>query len=329
MPLWLVHSDGASMRGHETEAKSPQVRRAGAPARRKASRRSGSLPGETIVHMEPERLPCASAPTLEDPRLLLEQLVYVLRGRLSSAAVARSPVLLDALERRGVLATEDKNAQALSVIADAVCRVPGRAGTALRLMTGTDHTTSAPRTTREFITNEMGSVLDTRNSPQGLGSRRVQQLEIALLGPLVAFELGLIEALPTHPASFAHLLEEAPQALPSPRQLPVFVQYCNPELFRIAGLEPLLHDNAQMFKFLKSATRLALLLTDDSVLFPASYLFEVDAFPTFLSDAGAVRELGLLGFVSPTPDLADYQAMKEPSIDRTAVTPITLEPSPG
>jgi hypothetical protein len=241
----------------------------------------------------------------------LTQLVACLRAGVSIEALNSSPTLLNALSEAGVISNASDRVEASRRILEIVQRTPGKVGTALRLMTKVDVRTHRILTTRQSILLEMGQVLDTRTNSKGLSARRVEQLERLMLAPFVASALGLLDEVK---------FDRALMALPVsgeiiPRQLPVFVQYCNPELFRVLGYENVLLDKARIVSLLDSATRLALLITDNVVLFPVTYIFEVNGFAEFLSTAGPAREMGLLGFVSPSPDLEEARAAKEPEYE--------------
>jgi hypothetical protein len=224
-----------------------------------------------------------------------------------------SPHLLEVLLAERLIDDREPAVSCIRRIRTVVLEAEGDEGDALRLMTGLEPETSNPRTQRTEIKEEMATVLANRGV--ALSARRVEQLEVKLLAPLVAVGLGLSELLPEcvkgHLPLHAASGDESGRAHDSSiRDLPVFAQYCNPELFRLSGLGALLEDADAMSSLLRSATRLALLITDDLVLFPASYLFEVPGFSTFLTEAGPARELGCLGFVSPTPDLEAFADLK-------------------
>ena len=195
---------------------------------------------------------------------------------------------------------------AARAIIDIGQRAGGKRGRALRMMMRLDPDTSAPGVTRTEITNRIGQVLDNRQSLSGYSDRRVQQLERSQLTPYVAAQLGLVEQIQLE------LFHDSVDSITKPRQLPVFVQYCNPELFRVLGRENVLADRGHMLTLLRMATRMALLLSDNLILFPFSYFYEVSVFPEFVNELGPVKELGLLGYVSPAADLDESRLAKAP-----------------
>lgn len=242
---------------------------------------------------------------------VMTELVICLRAGVSIDALKGSPALLHALTEASVITNASDRIEAARRILEIVQLTPGRVGTALRLMTKVDPRSKRLLTTRQSILLEMGQVLDTRTNSKGLSARRVEQLERSTLAPLVASRLGLLNEVKFDQALMT--LPDSGEVLH--RQLPVFVQYCNPELFRALGYERVLLDKALIVSLLDSATRLALLITDNIVLFPVTYIFEVNGFAEFLSTASPAREMGLLGFISPSPDLEEARAAKEPEYE--------------
>jgi hypothetical protein len=268
----------------------------------------------------PRRHTWSVAPRQQKPVLetWLSELVEVLRDRLKPSTVKRSIHLLDELTTSGLVGEDDPAGSTISRITEVVQGAEGYVGTALRLMTGLDLATSDPLMTRTDILEEMARVLGEGRRGVMYSPRWAETQERLLLAPVVAVGLGLLEHLPEDVRDVLPqgVIVSAESSWRAPdrdaRELPVFVQYCNPEMFRLSHLDQLLADRAAMFRLLRSATRIALLVTDSLVLFPASYIFEVPGFQDFLAEAGPARDLGLLGYVSPTPDLREFAEMKAP-----------------
>jgi hypothetical protein len=254
-----------------------------------------------------------------------DELLDVLRSRLDPSVLAKCSSL-----RRALAPDNDAlqgEAVALRKIIDAINSVLDPEGRALKLMAGLDERTRSPRIKRETIKLLIGEVLDSRKKDDdlldrrkksdelGLGTRRVEQLE-TLLTRILAVKLSLVSDVRTQAIAEA-TAPDGPTLLPSHRiadptvrSRPVFAQYCNPELFALAGLHDIAKSPVRMHRLLTSATRLALLITDDLVIFPATYLWEVSAFPTFLASAGPVLAAGHLAFVSQTADLEIVRDLK-------------------
>jgi len=235
-----------------------------------------------------------------------EELVVVLRAGVTEDSLRKATKLMDSLVLHGIANDPMDFVSAIRAIVDVGQQAGGKRGRALRMMMRLDPETSSSRVTRTEITNRIGQVLDNRKAPTGYSDRRVQQLEKLQLAPYVATQLGLVERIQLE------LFRDAADSITKPRQLPVFVQYCNPELFRVLGREKVLADRGQMLTLLRMATRMALLLSDNLILFPFSYFYEVPVFPEFMNELGPVKELGLLGYVSPAADLEESRQAKAP-----------------
>jgi len=201
-----------------------------------------------------------------------EELLVVIRAGVTEESLRKATKLMDSLVLHGIAQGPMDFVSAIRAIIDIGQRAGGARGRALRMMMRLDPDTSSPRVTRTEITNRIGQVLDNRKSPTGYSERRVQQLEKLQLAPYVATELGLVEQIQLE------LFRDTADSITKPRQLPVFVQYCNPELFRVLGREKVLSDRVHMLTLLRMATRLALLLSDNLILFPFSYFYEVPVF---------------------------------------------------
>jgi hypothetical protein len=274
-------------------------------------------------------------PGSDDLPELLDELASVMRARLSPAVLRRHPRLVERLTSG--LALTDPLSTALTRVKVSILGLPGVVGEAAQAMVGLSPLhprTAAPRATREVIKNTLAQILERRTGSVQLSTRRVEQLERQLLAPYVALALGLIERVEV-PPSWILDLEKVPSsdaesdtASHDVRSLPIFVQYCNPELVRVSGLGDVLDDYRSMMRLLRTATRLALLLTDDAIIFPASYLYEVPGFTSFLSEAGPVRECGLLAFISPSSDLSAFREMKRDEYRDDTENPYSSNPLP-
>ncbi|WP_067806828.1 hypothetical protein [Actinomadura formosensis] len=102
---------------------------------------------------------------------------------------------------------------------------------------------------------------------------------------------------------------------------PVFVQYTNPEILACYGIDARERHAALTLTRALEATRLALLLTERHLLIPASYIFEIPWYRTFLGCLAPLVRAGALRYVSPVPDLADYREMKVHEYRRDRLNP--------
>src|SRR6185295_12000498 len=66
-----------------------------------------------------------------------------------------------------------------------------------------------------------------------------------------------------------------------------------------------------LYPQLLKLTIYALLFSTDSLIMPASYLFEVGFIERFLKDVDRLRAAGILQFTSPTSNLDRYAAKKK------------------
>lgn len=104
------------------------------------------------------------------------------------------------------------------------------------------------------------------------------------------------------------------------RDRPLFMQYFNPEVLACYGLSAAVQMRRVLELSLR-ATRLAVLLTDASLLFPASYLFEVPGFSRFLDDVAPLGAWGSLSYIAPVGDLAVYRDIKAAEYRHDEVNP--------
>jgi hypothetical protein len=114
------------------------------------------------------------------------------------------------------------------------------------------------------------------------------------------------------PIDFSEPAEDAaPPAMstPSGRPRAVFIQYLNPEILQLYGVGMHL-DARRVARVALLLSRYAILVADGLLVMPASYLFEVPHISEFLRCLAPVRDAGLLGFTSPSPDLGQYVPAK-------------------
>lgn len=90
----------------------------------------------------------------------------------------------------------------------------------------------------------------------------------------------------------------------------IFVQYANPEIMKLYGHNDL-HEHFEPPTEVVRLTRLSLLLASGPLLVPASYLFEVKWISAWLELLRPARDLGMLAYVSPTPDVSAYYRTKK------------------
>jgi hypothetical protein len=90
----------------------------------------------------------------------------------------------------------------------------------------------------------------------------------------------------------------------------IFIQYLNPEILSIYGYN---HREltGDLYSQILKLTIYALLFSTDSLIMPASYLFEVGVIDRFLKDVDPLRAAGVLQFASSTPDLSRYASKKK------------------
>lgn len=114
------------------------------------------------------------------------------------------------------------------------------------------------------------------------------------------------------PIDFTDMTEDAASTNGSqPAGLPrvLFIQYLNPEILQLYGLGKHF-DARRAARIALLLSRYALLVSEDTLVMPASYLFEVPFIQDFLQHLAPLRDAGLLGFTSPSPDLGQYVPVK-------------------
>lgn len=91
----------------------------------------------------------------------------------------------------------------------------------------------------------------------------------------------------------------------------VYVQYLNPEILSIYGANRL--TKKELLSKSLQLTAYALLVSEDTIIMPASYLFEVGIIESFLKNIDVLRAAAILQIASPTPDihLFSFQKRKE------------------
>ncbi|WP_433334739.1 hypothetical protein [Spirillospora sp. CA-294931] len=94
------------------------------------------------------------------------------------------------------------------------------------------------------------------------------------------------------------------------RERPIFVQYTNPEILACYGKDVKAEHAAPVLAHALDATRLALLLTERHLIIPASFLFEIPWYPTFLGCLEPLVHAGAIRYTAPVPDLEVYREMK-------------------
>lgn len=88
----------------------------------------------------------------------------------------------------------------------------------------------------------------------------------------------------------------------------VFIQYLNPEVLSIYGANKLA--KRELLSKSLQLTAYALLVSEDTIIMPASYLFEVGVIESFLKNIDVLRAAAILQIASPTPDIHLYSFQK-------------------
>ncbi|UUU32146.1 hypothetical protein JIX56_20805 [Streptomyces sp. CA-210063] len=111
---------------------------------------------------------------------------------------------------------------------------------------------------------------------------------------------------------------------PSPtydRSRPLFIQYLNPEVLACYGLFCRGVHSERVLRESLRITRLAVLLTDANLVFPASYIFEVPCFAVFLREISPLVASGRVSCVAPVMDLEAYRELKAEEYRHDRVNP--------
>jgi len=94
------------------------------------------------------------------------------------------------------------------------------------------------------------------------------------------------------------------------RSRPIFVQYLNPEIRACYGKQYRARNAEKDLADALHATRLAILCTEGSLIFPASYLFEVPILPQFLEAIETLRRGGCIHYSTHIASLDSYMEHK-------------------
>ncbi|MFI9585107.1 hypothetical protein ACIHCQ_25395 [Streptomyces sp. NPDC052236] len=109
------------------------------------------------------------------------------------------------------------------------------------------------------------------------------------------------------------------------RSRPLFIQYLNPEVLACYGLNCRGVQSERVLKDSLRITRLAVLLTDANLVFPASYIFEVPCFSVFLHEISPLVVSGSVSCVAPVMDLEAYRDIKAEEYRHDRVNPYVLK----
>lgn len=101
--------------------------------------------------------------------------------------------------------------------------------------------------------------------------------------------------------------EEVEQQCLHPSNL--FIQYLNPEILILYGIKDRFN-HLDVYQDAICLTKYALLIPKDSLVLPASYLFEIPFIDAFIRALAPLRDSGFLHFASPSADLSEYVEKK-------------------
>lgn len=110
------------------------------------------------------------------------------------------------------------------------------------------------------------------------------------------------------------------------RERSIFVQYMNPEVLSCYGRDIAGGQAERILSQAVSATRVAVLLTDRYLIFPASSIFEVPWFHIFLERVEPLIHEDVVRYTSPTPELAAYRDIKAREYRRDEDNPYLNRP---
>ncbi|MEU2664889.1 hypothetical protein [Micromonospora sp. NPDC007220] len=110
------------------------------------------------------------------------------------------------------------------------------------------------------------------------------------------------------------------------RERPIFLQYLNPEIRSCYGRPPTTRFTESDLSQALHATRLAVLATDEELILPASYLFEVPSLSIFLTRIRPLVVRGVVHYSSHIADLDSYVEHKAVEYRRDARNPYELTP---
>ncbi|MER5335284.1 hypothetical protein [Micromonospora sp. NPDC002717] len=110
------------------------------------------------------------------------------------------------------------------------------------------------------------------------------------------------------------------------RARPIFVQYLNPEIRSCYGRPPTASFTETDLSQALHATRLAVLATDEHLILPASYLFEVPSLSVFLTRIRSLVVRGTVHYSSHIADLDSYVEHKAVEYRSDVRNPYELTP---
>ncbi|RKN22597.1 hypothetical protein D7147_08100 [Micromonospora musae] len=110
------------------------------------------------------------------------------------------------------------------------------------------------------------------------------------------------------------------------RARPIFLQYLNPEIRSCYGRPPTARFTETDLSQALHATRLAVLATDEELVLPASYLFEVPVLSVFLTRIRPLVVRGVVHYSSHIADLDSYVEHKAVEYRGDARNPYDLTP---
>ncbi|WP_325055325.1 hypothetical protein [Kribbella sp.] len=90
------------------------------------------------------------------------------------------------------------------------------------------------------------------------------------------------------------------------RDRPVFLQYLNPEIRACYGMRSKPTYTGRQLDQVLHATKLAVLATDEHLIFPASYFYEVPAISLYLRRIAPLVELGIVQYSSHISNIEEY-----------------------
>jgi hypothetical protein len=90
----------------------------------------------------------------------------------------------------------------------------------------------------------------------------------------------------------------------------VFIQYINPEIISLYGVNRRFTQH-ELYSHSIKLTKYAFLLSNDILIMPASYLFEINFINQFLKELKPLQDEGIIHFSSSTENLHDYAIAKK------------------
>jgi nucleoside phosphorylase len=118
------------------------------------------------------------------------------------------------------------------------------------------------------------------------------------------------QTIPSNPMAIAVASAQGESEAPNNvRPHYIFLQFLNPEIRNLYNIDATWHGQ-NLFRQWIRISKYGLLVADQGLAIPASYVFEVPELSALLEELQPIRELGLLHIVSPTPDLVLYAGQK-------------------